>query len=307
MQNMETDRQETGTQEIESKENFIRHFEEEIVKQIRPDETVNFFDYRKNNGIVRRACAIRRNGTNAAPTFYPEDYYGEFRKGSSLAEIAAAILKYVRGSDISRLSDMDLWGNYEKIRQGLSFRLIGYEKNRELLQEVPYERMEDMAIVFYYMLSDPAVSSGTVLIRNSHLTVWGITKETLCSDAFVNTQTILPPQIRTIEEILGTEDTGSGMYVLSNERNLFGAACVLYPGVLKKFAEETGGNLFILPSSVHEVILLPEKEGQDCAALRRMVCEINRSEVEAEDVLTDSIYRFDRSRPDTIQRLPEEE
>lgn len=92
------------------------------------------------------------------------------------------------------------------------------------------------------------------------------------------------------------------MYVLTNRQKLNGAACMLYPGVLKQFAGKVGRDLYILPSSVHEVILVPVEDQIDQEALRDIVTDINRTQVAADEVLSDSIYRFSREK-DRILRL----
>ena len=84
------------------------------------------------------------------------------------------------------------------------------------------------------------------------------------------------------------------MMVLSNQKNFFGASVILYSEQLRKVSEELGQDLYILPSSVHEVILLPEA-GQDPDALRATVKRVNETEVRREEVLTDSVYRYDRT------------
>ena len=84
------------------------------------------------------------------------------------------------------------------------------------------------------------------------------------------------------------------MYVLGNRMKLFGAAVLLYDGLLEKIADQIKKNFFILPSSIHEVILIPDDEDQEAEELWKMVCEINATQVEPEEVLTDSVYYFSR-------------
>ena len=89
---------------------------------------------------------------------------------------------------------------------------------------------------------------------------------------------------------------GSGckscMYVLGNERKLFGAAVMLYDGLLEKMSEIIGGDFYLLPSSLHELILIPDEGREKGGDLWKMVCEINETQVEPEDVLTDSVYYY---------------
>ena len=84
------------------------------------------------------------------------------------------------------------------------------------------------------------------------------------------------------------------MYVLTNRKRCNGAACVLYEQVLENFAKKINDNLYILPSSVHEVIMIPASFAGKASQLREMVEEINATQVEDEEVLSDSVYFFNR-------------
>ena len=94
------------------------------------------------------------------------------------------------------------------------------------------------------------------------------------------------------------------MFVISNTSKIFGASCVLYPGVLEKFAAEKDADIFVLPSSIHEMILVPEKEDQDYSTLPNIVKETNRTEVDPEEVLSDSVYYYDRKAGVLSKYLP---
>lgn len=86
------------------------------------------------------------------------------------------------------------------------------------------------------------------------------------------------------------------MYVLTNRQKLQGAAVILYPGVLKKFAEEIKQDFYVLPSSIHEVILVPAKSVEDAGMLRDIVSDINRTQVAPDEILADSVYFYSQKR-----------
>jgi hypothetical protein len=263
------------------KELFMAALEAELREQAAGNESLRFFDYRKNNGITKKAISVKFEGSVPAPTFYPEEYFDNFLQGETVEHLASALLEKARSSRITGGMDLDFWKDYEKVKPGLSVKLIGYEKNCRLLEEIPYEKIEDMAAVFYYVLQDPQVHNATILIYNSHLKIWNITAETLCADAFRNAARTMPARILSLREILGMDIYNTAgpeeneqpdnkqngrdgeapeetMYVLSNSRSMFGAACMLYPDVLKNFADRKQSSLYILPSSIHEVILMPD-------------------------------------------------
>ena len=151
-----------------------------------------------------------------------------------------------------------------------------------------------------------------IQIDNSHMEMWGSNMMELLALSKRNTPRLFPWSCCGIEEVL-TEMADGGdeadlegilkalceevpMKVLSNERRLHGAVCMLYPGVLKEMADRMGGDFFILPSSVHETILLPDTGEGLNGALRQMIREVNSTKVAPEEVLSDTLYRYDRAR-----------
>ena len=85
------------------------------------------------------------------------------------------------------------------------------------------------------------------------------------------------------------------MYILSNHMRSYGAAALIYPEQLRKIAEEVGENYYVLPSSVHETIIVAESESPDKEELCSLIKEINETQVEAEEVLSDHAYYYDCS------------
>lgn len=155
------------------------------------------------------------------------------------------------------------------------------------------------------------------LIHNSHMKPWGVGKEELYRLARKNTRILLTPEIKTmkeimcdilkghleememgemIDELLDLDSQKSPLYVLSNKKQINGAGCILYDGCLKDFADSQESDIVILPSSTHEVILVPDDGNLDYGELQKTVGQINESEVPKEYVLLDSIYKYDRGR-----------
>jgi len=213
-------------------------------------------------------------------------------------------------------------------------KLISFDKNIELLQEIPHIRFLDLAIVFYCFIVNERIGSATIMVYNKHLKMWGTTTADLYINAIENTRRLLGYQITGIEDVMRemlienlrgklTETEASDtdekmseekinefadtmldsmkqeggrtpMYVLSNQEKINGAACILYPDLLLEFAEGLGRDLYIIPSSIHEVILVPALEEQEHESLSKMVREVNSTQVEEEEVLADHVYFFSR-------------
>lgn len=154
------------------------------------------------------------------------------------------------------------------------YRLVGTESKRVLLEDIPHMEFLDLSIVFRCLVPEGECGVASILIHNVHMKLWDITVEELYRDAAANTPGLEEYEIKDMEEvmceIMGKEDTdgsGSGacmeafqdslpMYVLSNKNRVEGAACMLCPGLIKNFSEKTGSSLYIIPSSIHELLLL---------------------------------------------------
>lgn len=87
-----------------------------------------------------------------------------------------------------------------------------------------------------------------------------------------------------------------GVYMLTNDTGINGAFCLLYDDVIKNFAKEQNWNVYILPSSVHELMLVPEQEDTALEFLAELVVEANQTAVGLIDLLSDNIYYYDRDR-----------
>ena len=195
---------------------------------------------------------------------------------------------------------------YEGIRKLLTVQLVPRTGNEAMLAAVPHHDVLDLALV--YRIEFPEVSregeKATTLLANAHLERFGITESQLYEDAICNAAERHPATIRSLFETLGAmmgaeaveqEMGGSdSIYIATCEGGVWGAGVIAYPGFLDKAAEKMGGNYYILPSSVHEMLLLSDTTTHmGYQALERMVQEINRSEVRPQDRLSDHVYHYD--------------
>lgn len=194
------------------------------------------------------------------------------------------------------------------VKNKIVYRLINREKNKKLLSEVPYMPWKDLAIVFYLLLEmdEHQMQQAAMLIKKEQLEWWNTSTEDLYQNAMLNTEKLLPYELTNmyalLTEMLGVEEiedhltAEESMYVLTNQMRSFGAAAVLYPGRLEMLALYLKENFYILPSSVHEMIILPESGALPKEELNAVIQEINGSQVNAEEYLSDHAYYYDRVR-----------
>ncbi|MCI8597561.1 MAG: hypothetical protein HFJ10_03830 [Lachnospiraceae bacterium] len=261
---------------------------------------MNFIPLEKNNGVVMEGLSVRKRGQKVAPTIYLEPYYGEYLSGCSLHHIYDKILECCEDCDFMEPYGMDFFSDYKNVRPTVVYKLINYEKNKELLARIPHVPYLDLAIVFYCLLAETPVGNATVLIYNSHMELWNVTCGDLYRDARKNVLRLLPAELKSMTEVIrelsdGLEDLGEDsipMYVLTNSRKILGAACILYDGMLKGCALQIEDAFYLLPSSIHEVILVPKSVISDSRELISMVREINETQVRNTEVLSNQIYFY---------------
>lgn len=174
------------------------------------------------------------------------------------------------------------------------------EANEELLQEVPYVPYLDLAIIFCVLFEAGDYGMATMMIRNRHLKLWHVTKEDIYHQARYNTWHELPGEFLTMSDLIA-ELTGikekcpeEPMYVLTNQIRNYGASAILYPDRLAGISLCLKENFYVVPSSVHEMIIVPESVSPGRRMLTEMLREVNETQVPDEDILSDHVYYYDR-------------
>lgn len=227
----------------------------------------------KNNGVILDGLIISSKDKQFAPTIYLNSYYMQFEQGMPLSGIIEDIIAVYKENMSITLGDMKMLLDFSNLKDKVVYKLIQKATNEALLEDIPSCEFLDLAVVFYLILDESKVGQMTALIHNSHMRSWGTTKEELYRLAKENTPKLLPPVIRTMEDVMhdmlkglfdemyeeevledfpDIDSERPSMYVLSNNRQINGVSCILYDGCLKKFAISQGSDIIILPSSVHE-------------------------------------------------------
>jgi len=292
---------------------FREEMRERIRHALNDEQKVELVKVEKNNGIVLYGITIKKPGCNCVPTVYLEKFYEDYLKDHSWEDILHEFLEIYEEHQLEKIPNLDFFTDYKQIKERLSVMLIHYGKNKNRLEMVPYKRFLDLAQVVYCKIPEMGNenTNAIVLITNEHFKTWNVSKEKLFRDAMRNAQSMMPCHIRSMSRILQEQMPFSGddyemeltgeirkqsdaMLVVSNQQSFYGAVCILYDDVLQHIADENKTDYYILPSSVHETILVPVWIGDDINGMKSMVKEINRTQVEVEEVLSDEIYYFDR-------------
>lgn len=279
-------------------------FQKKVIEYIRQripeDQTVFIQAVAKNNGVKLDGLVIMHRGMNIAPTIYLNYYYHSYIEEGDLETVCRQIMEDYRSGCPTEPVDAEFFTDFENVRSQVVYKLINFEKNLELLDEVPYVRFLDLAVVFCCLLpASDKMQSASILIRSSHMELWGTSLDELVELSRRNTPKLLGYELQNLADVLcesgiPTDSAEYPMFVLTSRSHLHGACCILYADLLKSFAERMQTDLFILPSSIHEVILLPACTKEPMDSLSEMVREINETEIAAEDVLADHAYYYSR-------------
>lgn len=258
----------------------------------------------KNNGIWRKGIVIMEDG-NLFPTFYMEEAFQQFQNGVPQQQIAGEIISLYESHAHGRNLDISFFFDFSQVEGRIFHKVINYEKNRELLQNVPHLRWNDLAVTFYYRMEEGILERSSITVQNSHLDMWGQSVEEIFRISQRNMKEKMPGHLIPILERQekGTGGIGVPMYVLTNKEEILGASAMLYSEEIKKLAERLDSDLLILPSSLHEIILLPDNQKEGYSFYREVVSEVNRTQVPAEEILSFNLYRYDRQKEE-IELIP---
>lgn len=281
-------------------EQFMECVRTRVEEVLGGEARVTVYSVVKNNSVKLDGLTIMERENNVSPTIYLNPYFEAFEHGMDMDKIVREILKVYTQCRPKQKFDTDYLKNYEKVKDRIVYRLVNYEKNRELLEQMPCIRFLDLAVIFYCMIAIGEEGAASVAVKSEYMKVWNITLPQIYEQAKRNTPKLLPYVLQTMLEVLGEfcdalDTTGAlPMYVLTNQLKMNGAACILYPDALRECSQKMGSDLLILPSSIHEVILLPDDGSSNREELREMVDEINRTQLEVEEVLSAQVYRYER-------------
>lgn len=266
----------------------------------------------KNNDTALDAVIIRNEQDTVTPQIYLSDLFAKHQMGMSMDEVLKTIADtYMEHHNPPIFNTAEQIQNYEHMKDLLRVQLINKESNGERLSHTPHWDMEntDLTAVLRIYLPSPQTDMATILVTDKLVSTWGQEPDALYQQALANTIEQNPPKIDSLINIICSLQEESNawreitnftmepyeQYVLSNSSNYFGASVLFYPEVLKQLSQNTNSNLFILPSSIHELILMRDNGDMDAAELQAMVASVNKTELVLEDILSDEVYYYDKN------------
>ena len=285
------------------------------VKKLTVQQTIAYKEMGRD-GI----CRVQGNVYSKCIRFYDINYQlAQNEDKNAIFENWCDFLNYFDSSIHFQLSFINHKSSMKEFEQviKISPQRDAYD---DMLQNVPHQMREDLAITYHLAISIDDIGVGSTMITNDILKRYGISEEQLHADAMENSPNVRPVQVMImgsmIEQLMGmgsetimrdepvqniTEIISKGMgmeretpmFIITNPQTVDGAGVIFYPEVMEQIGEGFQGDFFILPSSTHETLVIPDNGTFDYRVLEDMVQTINENEVAPEERLSDHVYHYD--------------
>lgn len=244
-----------------------------------------------------------------SPTIYINDMYEHYKQCGDLQEVLQTA-----SENMAKAFEMDMPTqklDYSGAKDNIVFQLINTEQNKEMLVGMPHREYQDLSVIYRWVVAMDEMGIQSTMIKNELAEQLGFTEEQLFNSAAENTRRLFPPVVKSMNEVMcemfmkdgmpqeiaemmiGSIPEEQMMYVITNDRGLQGAAAMLYEDKLHSLSMKLEDDLYILPSSIHEVLAVPASMGTP-ESLAEMVSEVNMNEVSLNERLSNQVYHYDK-------------
>lgn len=297
---------------MENKEEFWEIFLKELQKRLPQDRSFIRIEVPKINGVYQGISISlgKEYMEQASAVIYRDEIYAKWEKSRDWESLFADLERNIQRTPDAVNTLLETCESYESAKNYIQPIVMNYENNRSLLGRIPYQREQDLACGLQ-MIRD----GYRMLLSNSILGKWGnIPFKTMYEAAVSQAMEKNGPMLFNMESLMaGMEENGSMVgepggkdekifYILTNREKSYASFYVLLPEMQEKLYERFG-SYYVLPSSIHETLIVPKKiiqevygnieEAQCAEILQEMVISINRSSVLPQERLSDHIYQYD--------------
>lgn len=275
-----------------------------------PESNVEIRRVTKNNGVIYTGITVCNEDEKVYPTMYLEPFYEEAGESGLTDELIDRMCSVYESRRIGNALSLEHLLNYSEVRDKLRCKLINYKANSERLKDVPHRRFMDLAIVPYCLVKDCDLcrhisGEASFMVTCGNLKAWGVSGEKVLDDSIANTLREEHPSITGMYDMLmrlnpglvqgtGDEIKNCPMYVMTTD-GCNGAVSMIYEDRLRDFCNSINSDIYVIPSSINEVIIVPYEEDTSERMLNDMIKEINLTQLEPVDVLSDHVYYFERN------------
>lgn len=294
-------------------------FKEEVVRALREKYDVRVEPVVKNNGLCLTGLIVslsktieRENGiSEVSPTLYAEYMYEEYKNGRTIDEIIEKITNVVEnnsGCDSELMNTILIVRDFEKVKEFILPYVINTELNEKQLKEIPNRQFLDLSIAYRVFFNREENQTASILIRNGLMESWNITEEQLYETAMKNLMAeeklISIPSVsdmftvlkalagNNLRDLILGSDVDNKMWVVTNRCMLYGSILMLNREFMSKLYKGFGKEMIVIPSSVHELILIDETEGFEINEMNQIINEINEIQLQRDEILSNHCYRL---------------
>lgn len=267
---------------------------------------VNIKKVVKNNGYELTALTVCRDGYNVSPTAYLEQFYSKYEEYGDIDSVFDELSDIFSDKMYNKNISVDSYYSYDDAKDNIIVRLINYDKNKEILNDIPFIPYLDLAITFRWIADINDNGLASVLVSNSDIARWNITIDDLYDVALDNTVRLFTGRVENMFELLknrynyneycNIKQEDGQLFVISNEIGVNGASVILYPNILDFCAEIVHDNVYIMPSSIHEMIFIAASYVDNPDYLIELVRDANNSVVHSTEILSYNVYFYDYNR-----------
>lgn len=277
---------------------FAAEVSEKIRQKFPDNEVIGEKRMDKLQGQSYNGLVIKMTGSDVCMTLNLDAAYKDFTNGTDPEMVFSKIFHSIENAEVPvSQKDLDDVKNYAVVKEGLIMQLIPVRGNEDLLSTLPHRIIKDMAVVYRYLFKREG-RSATFLLNNELIRGYGITAEQLDRDAAETCMRDHPMSIRGLTSVLlGTAESETipeSIFIVTNGVGGSGASVIAYPGALKQIADRFGSGFLLIPSSVNEVLVIPDNRGVDTDRLNETIVNTNSSVVSPEERLGDHYYHYDR-------------
>ena len=290
----------------------FEQFADEVKSAMRsryPENSVELKRVTKNNGVIYTGITVSGEDEKVYPTMYLEPFYEETVNGALTDDLIDRMCGVYESRRLGKTLSLDHLWEYTTVKDRLRCKLINLEANGPMLENIPYRRFMDLAIVPYCIVTESDIGrqlpgEASFVITYKNLEMWNVEADTVIEDSIRNTLSEEKPSITGMYEMLkqlnpalsqAAEDEMKRcpMYVMTTQ-GCNGAVSMIYEDKLREFCERIGSDVYVIPSSINEIILVPCEEDTSTMMLNDMVKEVNATQLEPVEVLSDHVYYFVR-------------
>lgn len=249
------------------------------------------------------ALSILPKGKQEGPLIYLNPYYKDLEGNMPLKDVISDILSEYEEIISCHLSFSSVpVYDFSWAKDRLYVQLINRHLNEELLKTAPHSLfLDDFAIIVRCLVQDADCGAASILVYNQLAEKWNIRSDALLALATQNTRKLFRMDLKNMRDFLKTlipcesfdTDSPFPMWILTNSKRHYGAACVLYDDVLKNFAEKYG-NFYVIFSSVNEVLFIPTQDDRKINEMSYMNQCVNAEQLESNEVLGTKAYYYSR-------------